>query len=90
MLNKVVTVAAAAMASSVYAVTSIKSECLSKLGELVGPAATTGESSATTFDWSAQILNKFNTQSVPVLKRSCYASNADLNSFRIVMRGEDP
>jgi len=31
----------------------------------------------------------FNVESFPLLKRSCFAENGDLNSFRIVMRGYD-
>ena len=55
--------------------------------ELAGSAISDG----TVFDWSEEILADFNSQSVPVLKRSCISKETNnFNSFRIVMRGSDP
>ena len=45
---------------------------------------------STAFDWTKEILGSFNSQSVPVLKRSCFAADtAEFSSFRIVMSGID-
>ena len=63
----------------------IKKECLSKSNVLAGTAV----SLSTSFDWTDEVLNDFNIQSVPVLKRSCRSSAGSLNSFRIVMSGYD-
>ena len=35
------------------------------------------------------MIEEFNTQSVPVLKRSCISDFGELNSFRLVMKGLD-
>ena len=64
---------------------TIKSDCIKKINVLVGTVSDT----ATDFDWTKEIRREFNTQSVPVLKRSCISPIGDLNSFRIVMRGYD-
>ena len=40
------------------------------MGELIGPELSDG----TDFDWIELIVSEFNTQSVPVLKRSCISS----------------
>ena len=43
----------------------------------------------TTFDWTEKVTQEFNTQSVPVIRRSCLSASGELNSFRLVMRGYD-
>ena len=63
----------------------IKRECLEKLSNVAGAKVDGG----TEFDWTEQALEKYNSESVPVLKRSCLADNGDLNSFRIVLKGYD-
>ena len=60
--------------------------CFRKMNVLAG----TVHSDSTTFDWSEEVMTDFNTQSVPILKRSCFSQIGDLHSFRIVMRGYDP
>ena len=64
----------------------IMRECVSKLSGLAGAE----KDGSTDFDWTDQVLKKYNSESVPVLKRSCLAENGDLNSFRIVLKGYDP
>lgn len=66
----------------------IQDECLSKENLIAGSSAPTG-SAVTVFDWTDEVSTIFNTQSIPVLMRSCQAANGDLNSFIIVMRGYD-
>ena len=63
----------------------IKQECLEKLSNIAG----TDVEGSTEFDWTDQALEQYNSESVPVLKRSCLADNGDLNSFRIVLKGYD-
>lgn len=79
----------------------VKQYCITKL-ELIGDGATNGSSVVLNamgetrveffdFDWSQGIVADFNSQSVPVLQRSCFSEETnELNSFRIVMRGSDP
>ena len=63
----------------------IKLDCIRKHDSPVGTASDQGIA----FDWTSEVIREFNSQSVPVLKRSCLSDTGDLNSFRIVMRGYD-
>lgn len=63
----------------------IKRECLEKHRVLTGMS----NPDSVAFDWYEEVLRDFNTDSVPVLKRSCFNDVGDLNSFRIIMKGYD-
>ena len=82
---KIIVLFAIAMATNA---TNLSIECLKKLDVLGGNAFKAGQAT-TAFDWTDEILKEFQTESVPVLKRSCYSRKGELNSFRIVIRGYD-
>ena len=63
----------------------IKRKCLKKLDTIAGKEIAGG----TDFDWTDEAVEEFNTETVPVLKRSCFAPDGELNSFRMVVRGTD-
>ena len=49
----------------------IKRECLKKLDVIAGREIDGG----TDFDWTDEAVEKFNTETVPILKRSCLATD---------------
>ena len=84
-MKAAIVIGSVALLLSLATAIQIKPECLSRMSVIAGK----GVAGSTEFDWTDMITSKFNTQSVPVLKRSCLAANGDLNSFRMIILGED-